>query len=82
MSNEQKKGHQKNFAYTFKTEVMTSKNGSIWALFGKSWLWGVTFAVFTSAVLIFAVESTVVYVICMHVYYNNISCKIITDVGS
>ena len=24
-----KKGHQKNFAYTFKTEVMTSKNGSI-----------------------------------------------------
>ena len=43
---------------------------------------GVTFAVFTSAVLIFAVESAVVFVVCMHVYYNNISCKIITDVGS
>ena len=29
MSNEQKKrGQQKNFAYTFKMEVMTSKNGS------------------------------------------------------
>ena len=29
---------KKFFAYTFKTEVMTSKNGTIWALFGKSWL--------------------------------------------
>ena len=26
---EQKKDHQRNLAYTFKTEVMTSKNGSI-----------------------------------------------------
>ena len=42
----------------------------------------VSFAVLTSAVLTFAVESAVVYVVCMHVYYNNISCKIITDVGS
>ena len=29
MDNEQKKGHQKNFAHTSKMEVVTSKNGSI-----------------------------------------------------
>ena len=25
-------------------EMMTSKNGSIWAILGKSWLWGQTSA--------------------------------------
>ena len=33
MDDEQKKGYEKIYAYTFKMEVMTSKNGSIWALF-------------------------------------------------
>ena len=31
----------KNFLGSSKMEVMTSKNGSIWAIIGKSWCWAV-----------------------------------------
>ena len=57
----------------------------VWAMaWLRVWLgiWLRVWVSVTFAVLTFTVESAVVYVVCMQVYYINISYKIITDVGS
>ena len=75
MSNEQKKRSSKKLCLYIQNGGDDIQKWLNLSTFWKILALGVTFAV-----LIFAVESAVVYVVCMHVYYNNISSKIITDV--